>query len=359
MGTFVLFTLACLSSGPSWEWNSVHPSGAWMLFGGVFFTYIIQQSFSIGAARERRIIPCSLLRDRTVLLTWVCTACAAAACGLIPHYTPIYFSMMRIHGQLDATSRLVPFLCAFVASALLSGALLGHIRAYRAVFMAGAALLAVGSGLLHGVTPDTVDDSITSYEALAGAGAGTLWHLATAVCVCAAGLPLPPDRHAIDQAALQGLAQLGGLAAARSAAAVLYHGAGSRLFREAAAAAALTVVAHTNATAITNNNNNNTAVFYSDQDVVRELLSGVRPAAVLAAETNPDTVVLVFEIVVAATVHCLTLLVIAAAAAFVAACCLGSDEPDFRNPRLRPWPDARHHHLHHHHRRRGSNPSPE
>ena len=84
--------------------------------------------------------------------------------------------------------------------------------------------------------------------------------------------PSSPKTRALrlDQAALHALAQAGGMAAGRAAAAVLFHGAGSRLLRSALADAA-----------------------YSDADV-RELLAGIKDSAILA-ESNPDTVVLVFE----------------------------------------------------------------
>ncbi|RYP14329.1 hypothetical protein DL765_006432 [Monosporascus sp. GIB2] len=296
--TFVLFTVACVSSGPSWEWNSHSAVGAWVAFAVVFLTYTGQQALNLGIANEGRIFPWSLLRSRTVFLTWVCTFCVAGACSLVLYYTPIYFVLMRVHSRLDATSRFIPFICAFVVSTLLTGGLIGYIRAYRLAFMIGAALLAVGSGLLHGITPDTTDRAIRAYEAFIGAGIGTIWHLATPVCA----LILPAERH-LDQAALQSMAQFGGIVAARSAAAVIFHGLGGRLLKEAVADAA-----------------------YSDEDI-RELLSGIRSR--ILTETNPDTVVLVFEIIVEATARCFSLLVIAGVVCFVAACCMKAEELDF------------------------------
>ncbi|RYP67764.1 hypothetical protein DL770_008545 [Monosporascus sp. CRB-9-2] len=298
VGTFVLFTVACVSSGPSWEWNSHSAVGTWVVFAIMFLTYTGQQALNLGVANEGRIFPWSLLRSRTVFLTWICTFCAAGACSLVLYYTPIYFVLMRVHSRLDATSRLIPFICAFVVSTLLTGGLIGYIRAYRLAFMVGGALLAVGSGLLHGITPDTTDSAIRVYEVFIGAGIGTIWHLATPVCA----LILPAERH-LDQAALQSIAQFGGIVAARSAAAVIYHDIGARLLKEAVADAA-----------------------YSDEDI-RELLSGIR--STILTETNPDTVVLVFEIIVEATARCFSVLVIAGIVCFVAACCMKTEELDF------------------------------
>ncbi|RYP79249.1 hypothetical protein DL769_003072 [Monosporascus sp. CRB-8-3] len=273
--------------------------GNWLHVGTfVLFTVACQQVFNLGTANEGRILPWSLLRRRTVFLTWISTFCAAGACSLVLYYTPIYFVLMRVHSRLDATSRLIPFICAFVLSTLLTGGLIGYIRAYRLAFMVGAALLAVGSGLLHGITPDTTDRAIRAYKAFIGAGIGTIWHLATPVCA----LILPAEKH-LDQAALQSIAQFGGIAAARSAAAVIYHNIGARLLKEAVAGAA-----------------------YSDEDI-RELLSGIRSP--ILTETNPDTVVLVFEIIVEATARCFSLLVIAGVVCFVAACCMKAEELDF------------------------------
>ncbi|KAK7756092.1 hypothetical protein SLS62_002035 [Diatrype stigma] len=321
--TLLLFTLACIASGPSWEWNSRSTRNTWLLFACMLLAYIAQQALSFGTSRDRRLLlPWFTLllprrggNRRTVFLAGVCTACAGAAVGLVVYYTPIYFVLMRVHSTLDATSRLLPFLAAFLAAALLSGALLARLRAYRLVFMVGAACLAVGSGLLHAITPDTDERAIKAYEAFVGAGAGVLWHLAAPV-LCALQhqqqQPEPePERHLLlDHATLQSAAQLGGLAAARAIAAVLYHGVGGRLLRAAIADAA-----------------------YSDADV-RELLLGIRASAIMT-ETNPDTLVLVYEIVVQATARCFSVLVVAGVAAFVAACCLRGDEPDFFRSRDR------------------------
>ena len=323
----LLFSVACASSGPAWESSSSSAGGAWALLGAVLVAYAAQQGLALGVAHhpQRRILPCALLRDRTAALTAVCTACAAAATALVVYYTPIYFVLMRIHTRVDATSRLVPFLCAFVASALLvsGGGLLAYVRAYKLLFMLAAAALAVGSGLLHALTPETPDAAIRFYEALIGAGVGALWNLALPVCavtltssassssssssssVSPASAASPKARaQRLDQAALHALAQAGGMAAGRAAAAVLFHGAGSRLLREALADAA-----------------------YSDADV-RELLAGIKDSAILA-ESNPDTVVLVFEVVARATARCFSVLVAASVACFGAACCLRPDEIDF------------------------------
>ena len=311
--TVLLFSVACASSGPAWESSSSSAGGVWALLGAAVVAYTAQQGLSLGVAHnpQRRILPCALLRDRTAALTAVCTGCAAAAVALVVYYTPIYFVLMRIHTRVDATSRLVPFLCAFVASALLvsGGGLLAYVRAYKLLFMLAAAALAVGSGLLHALTPETPDAAIRAYEALIGAGVGALWNLALPVCavtLSSSSSPSSPKARALrlDQAALHALAQAGGMAAGRAAAAVLFHGAGSRLLRSALADAA-----------------------YSDADV-RELLAGIKDSAILA-ESNPDTVVLVFEVVARATARCFSVLVAASVACFGAACCLRPEELDF------------------------------
>lgn len=323
--TVILFSVACAASGPAWESSEAPTGGAWALFGAVLLVYTIQQFLGLGTGAQRRtILPCALLRDRTALLTAVCTACAGAATALVVYYTPIYFVLMRIHTRVDATSRLVPFLCAFVASALLvsGGGLLAYVRAYKLLFMFAAAALAVGSGLLHALTPETSDSSIRAYEALIGAGVGALWNLASPVCavvlttsssssssMSSASASSQRTRALLDQAALHALAQVGGIAAGRAAAAVLFHGAGSRLLRTALADAA-----------------------YSDADV-RELLAGIKDSAILA-ESNPDTVAVVFEIVARATARCFSVLVAASVACFAAACCLRPDEIDFSAPAL-------------------------
>lgn len=93
MGTFVLLGLACIFSGPTWDWDSGASIAVWVLFGVTLLTYVLQQSFCIFTSPENRIFPVSVLAHRTVALTAAGTSCAAIGYG-----ATLYVSMTPNHG---------------------------------------------------------------------------------------------------------------------------------------------------------------------------------------------------------------------------------------------------------------------
>lgn len=81
MGTFVLLGLACIFSGPTWDWDSGASIAVWVLFGVTLLAYVLQQSFCIFTTPENRIFPVSVLAYRAVALTAVGTSCGAIGYG--------------------------------------------------------------------------------------------------------------------------------------------------------------------------------------------------------------------------------------------------------------------------------------
>ncbi|CAJ2502509.1 Uu.00g099030.m01.CDS01 [Anthostomella pinea] len=292
MGTFLLFGSASLFSGGNWPWNSGSAIAIWIVFSVVAIAYVVQQTFSIGTAPERRIFPCYLMGNRTVLLTFICTGCAAMVYGVTLYYTPIFYAFTHNRGPLEAAVRLLPFISVFIVMIFVAGGLLPVVRVYMPFYVAGAVFILVGGGLFHTIKPSTSESAVMGFSALIGGGVGIIWQLA--IPLCSVVLQEPEER--LDQAALHNMAQLGGTAIALSIAGAVYQNVGLQLLKDAVG-----------------------FMGFSDHEI-RELLAGVYSP--ILAGGNPAVLALVVDAVTETIVRCFYLLIAAGAVCFVAACCL-------------------------------------
>ncbi|KAK8109851.1 hypothetical protein PG999_007988 [Apiospora kogelbergensis] len=301
MGTFVLLGLACIFSGPTWDWDSGASIAVWVLFGVTLLTYVLQQSFCIFTSPENRIFPVSVLAHRTVALTAAGTSCAAIGYGATLYYTPIYFAFTRGTGAVASAVRLLPFTGVFVFMMFLVGGLLPRIRYYMPFYVAGAIFMLVGAGCQQTITPQSSEGYVMGLEALVGAGIGILWQVGVPV----SSVVLPPHQR-LDAAAVFNVAQLGGVAISLSIAGSIYQNVGFDLVRDAV-----------------------DGFGYPDSDV-RLLLGGVQSSILSAA--HPEIVPRAVEAVTDTILRCFYLSVAAGAICFVAACCMKFEALEFKKP---------------------------
>ncbi|KAH9892375.1 major facilitator superfamily domain-containing protein [Xylariomycetidae sp. FL2044] len=337
--TIVLFGVACTFSGAIWPWTSGSSIGIWFVLAAVAVAYTLQQALSLGTTPELRIFfPwIMLLRRRgrgvrTLLLTTtICTACGAAAYGVVLYYVPMFFAFTRDGlGPLDTAVRLLPFIGAFIVAQFLAGALLPRLRYYAAFYLAGAACLILGGGLCRilgnassggGGGPSSTSSAVVLLVAIAiiGAGVGTIWQLGIPVCsvlYCNSSSSDSGDAHAdaadaasdrLDLAAVHNLAQMGGTAISLSVAAAVYQNVGFRLIRDG--------VGH---------------LGFPDA-TIRELLAGW--ACPLLAGRSPEVKDLAVRSVADVIGRCLYLPLIAGAACLAAALCMRfEDAARFEKP---------------------------
>lgn len=226
-GSFVLFGLATLFSGPTWAWNSGSAIATWVVFGVVLIAYVAQQSLSLFVPPERRAFPVSVLKYRAIIMTWICTCCVAVTYGVTLYYTPVYFAFSSGRAPLSAAVRLLPFIGPMVFMLFFSGGLLPAVRVYMPFFVFSGVLLVVGSGVYQTIDADTPDRNYMGFEAILGAGVGAIWQLAPAVAS-----RILDAREVLDQAALQNLAHYGGAIGLCIAGAV-YENVGYHVLRDA------------------------------------------------------------------------------------------------------------------------------
>ena len=82
-----------------------------------------------------------------------------------------------------------------------SGGLLPAVRYYMPIYVLGAALMLVASGLMHTVAFDTAEAKVMGFEALLGAGLGLMWQAMLPI----SSVVLPPQERLDAAGPLQGL----------------------------------------------------------------------------------------------------------------------------------------------------------
>ena len=81
LGPVVLLAIACIFSGPTWDWNSAKTGAVWVLLGAVFIAYVVQQRYCLFTSPENRIFPVDVFKNRAVALSFVGTVCSAVGYG--------------------------------------------------------------------------------------------------------------------------------------------------------------------------------------------------------------------------------------------------------------------------------------
>ncbi|KAK6082806.1 major facilitator superfamily transporter [Seiridium cupressi] len=307
IGIFVLFGLASVFPGPTWEWNSAPAIAVWTLFGVVTCVFFIQQYLALFTSAEYRAFPVYLLSKRSVVFPSLCVCMAGVTYGTTLYYTPIYFAFTRGQGALAAAVRLLPFICVFIFMIFLSGGLLPAVRYYKVFFLLGAVLVLIGGGLQQTITSQSSEGSVMGFETIAAAGLGLMWQISLPI----SSVVLPPHER-MDAAALFNMGQMGGVSIALAIAGAIYENVGFRLVSDVVS-----------------------GMGFSSHDI-RELLSGADSPVLSALE--PGMLGLIVDTVTKAIVSCFYLTLAAGAICFIAACCMKFEALEFKKPEAAATP---------------------
>ncbi|KAI0842703.1 MFS general substrate transporter [Hypoxylon sp. FL0890] len=300
MGVCLLFPISCTFLGQAQTWGNNSAIITWVMFTVVMIAYVLQQAYNIGTTPATRLLAqCSILENRTVLLTWICSICGAASYGAMLNYLPIYFAFNRGLIPLSTAVRLLPFICVFVFTMILSGGLLPFVRFYKPLFLAGSVLLLIGGGLLQALSTDTHESVVMGFEAVVAAGLGIIWPLAVPVC----STFLLGTENRLNLALVSNIALLGGIAVALSISGMVYQSTAFQSLKDSLGDRG-----------------------FSDLDI-RELLAGVY-SPVLA---NGDAEVLraTRDAITEAIKDCFTILLASGGLSLLAACSMKWEALDF------------------------------
>ncbi|KAI0853255.1 MFS general substrate transporter [Daldinia vernicosa] len=303
IGSCLLFAISCTFIGSTGTWGINPGIATWILFTFFVITYVLQQAYNLGTTPENRLLsPSSLLHNRTILLTWICTFCAAASYGATLYYVPIYFAFGYGLDPLAAATRLLPFIGVFIFTIILCGRLLPTLRFYKAFFVVGSALLLVGGGIFQMLSTNMSESAVMAFESVVAAGLGIIWQLG--VPVCTTFLPSTEDR--LDLALLSNVAQLGGIAASLSIAGMVYQSMGFQSLKDSVG-----------------------GMGFSDESI-RELLSGVDSP--ILKDADPKVLRLAVKAIVDAIRACFIILLAAGCTSFLAAWSMNWEALEFNQP---------------------------
>ncbi|KAI0108364.1 major facilitator superfamily domain-containing protein [Daldinia grandis] len=303
IGTCLLFAISYTSIGSTATWGINSGIATWTLFTFFVVIYVLQQAYNLGTTPENRLLsPSSLLHNRTILLTWICTFCTAASYGVTLYYVPIYFAFGHGLDPLAAATRLLPFIGVFIFIIMLCGRLLPTLQFYKAFFVVGSFLLLLGGGLFQMLSTDMSESAVMGLESVVAAGLGIIWQLG--VPVCTTFLSSTEDR--LDLALLSNMAQLGGIAASLSIAGMVYQSMGFQSLKDSVG-----------------------GMGFSDESI-RELLSGVDSP--ILKDADPKVLRLAVKAIVDAIRACFIILLAAGCMSFLAAWSMSWEAVEFNEP---------------------------
>jgi hypothetical protein len=171
---FITGVLAIGFGGILYAWNSGQIIACFVLSLVLFVVFAVQQEFAILTTPARRIFPVQFFRNRTMLILFAETSCAA--CGVVvPLYMiPLFFQFTRTDSALEAGVRLLPYICLMVFFCIVNGAVLSKYGYYMPWYLFGGVFMTVGAALMYTVTAESSNSAVYGYSSLIGIGVGVL-----------------------------------------------------------------------------------------------------------------------------------------------------------------------------------------
>lgn len=238
----VLFNLVLIFSGSTWSWGFGATVAVWVIVGVLFIFYAVQQFFPLFTTRRRQIFPIGIfLENRAIPLIFISTFAAGGSYGIALYYTPLFFAFTRGLSPIDAAVRLLPYICSFILSTVLSAGILPRLRVYPPFYILSGAMMMAGAGGLSTIEARTASGKILGLDALIGISVGLIWQTGNAVMsVLVRGTPHLDEHDAArvtgneprkiasrqDTAMLHLVSQLFGVSAALSCAGCVFQNVG-------------------------------------------------------------------------------------------------------------------------------------
>lgn len=172
-GLYVSFTMAFIFGGATWEYSDPRVIALIVVFGVCTVAFCLSQHLSLMTTKLDRLFPCDLLRDRQLVLLYICMASGGASLFVAIYYIPVYYLFVNGDSGIQAAVRLLPFICFYVTGILACGALMGRTGYHKLWYLASGVLIIVGSALMYTVRRSTSSAHIVGYTILLGLGMTT------------------------------------------------------------------------------------------------------------------------------------------------------------------------------------------
>lgn len=172
-GLYVSFTVAFAFGGATWPWNDGRIITLIVVFGILTVAFGATQYYSVFTNKKDRLFPCEFLRSPQLILLYICMACGGGALFVSVYYIPLYFLFVHGNSGTEAAVRLLPFICFYVATILLCGAMMGRTGYHMVWYLISGIFLTCGGATMHTVRVDTPTANIYGFTILLGLGMTT------------------------------------------------------------------------------------------------------------------------------------------------------------------------------------------
>lgn len=167
LSALVCYVLALQWGGISLPWSDSKVVGTLVGFALLLIVYGIVQWIQ----KERAAMIGRLFR-RNVIITMIYIDLLAGTFFLLVYYLPIYFQVVSGVSAAQSGIRNLPLILAQSVATVVSGVTLSKYAYPQPFLLAGAALTAIGSGLLYTLEINTGSGKWIGYQLLAGIGIG-------------------------------------------------------------------------------------------------------------------------------------------------------------------------------------------
>ena len=172
-GTFCCFTVAFTFGGAVWAWDDGRVIALIVVFGVCVIAFGITQYRATLTNAVDRLFPCDFLRDPQLVILYIIMSCGGAAIFVSVYYIPLYYLFVYGDSGTQAAVRLLPYICCYVFSILLCGAIMRKTGYHILWFVFSGILLTAGGAMMYTVTNDTSNAHIAGYTVLLGLGMTT------------------------------------------------------------------------------------------------------------------------------------------------------------------------------------------
>jgi hypothetical protein len=167
IGFLICYVLALQRGGVEKAWNDSTVIGTFVGFGILAILFILNEWW-LG---ERASVVPRIMKHRRVLWCNVVVTLNSAGFFVLIYYLSIYFQSVRGTSAIGSAVHNLPFLIGDLTS-MLSGMALSKTNQYIPFMAVGAALSAVGGGLICTFEVDTPTGKWVGYQIIAGASTG-------------------------------------------------------------------------------------------------------------------------------------------------------------------------------------------
>ncbi|KFY12503.1 hypothetical protein V491_06771 [Pseudogymnoascus sp. VKM F-3775] len=185
-GACVMLLLPLQWGGVKFPWDSSIIIG---LFIGSFAAFCVF-GFWQHKKGDAALIPLSIFQVREVVFSGLTTLFSRGAMFLHVYYLPLWFQMAKQATPFKSGLMTIPSFIAQIPFSMAAGFAVQKFGYYTPLAAAGAALSAIGSGLLSTFTPSSGAAQWIGYQVIIGIGRGLLMQMP----VLAVQAALPPEK---------------------------------------------------------------------------------------------------------------------------------------------------------------------